>query len=125
MYKRQVAKQISGFADPRAVNEALQPLTEWPASDWIDEVDAVVGCNGCSVAEALAIVEDGRVIRLPVETMSPRDVGEYVADETGIFDKAEKAGIAPYYIDFEAIGRDYLIEACIVETQAGIFELLD
>lgn len=101
------------------VAEALEDLDE----DERQRVDALLA-YGVDIDDALEHYDD--VCALPDYVDGIDDyqgIGEYYADLLDVFEGVPEDSPARTYFDYQEYGRDMVIELCLVETGAGVFEI--
>ena len=101
------------------VAEVLAGLYE----DDLQRVDALLA-YGVDIDAALERYDD--VCALPDYVDGIDDyqgIGEYYADMLDVFAGVPEDSPAREYFDYQGYGRDMAIELCLVETDAGVFEI--
>lgn len=113
---------IGEYDSLRHLNEVAEALADLYEDD-LQRVDALLA-YGVDIDAALEHYDD--VCALPDYVDGIDDyqaIGEYYADLLDVFEGVPEDSPARTYFDYSGYGRDMVIELCLVETGAGVFEI--
>lgn len=115
---------VSEYASLDALNDLAGELAELDAVE-LDRVDAILAYeSGSDLREAIDKCDDVHELPDYVDGIDDyQGIGEYYADLLDVFAGVPEDSPAREYFDYSGYGRDMTIELCLVETQAGVFEI--